>query len=204
MHLRGSICCNEFVDTHRISGRPQRVSGPESESSIWRFFTRAEIIHLNHDLAVGAGPARRVEYSFKHAIFLHKCTALNDNDSWPILMRGLFDVFIRPFGSTGEGTMTLNNIEIPRERIVAFCRANGIRRLALYGSILRDDFRPESDIDVLVEFQPGVRVGLNFMRMQDELSAIFNHTVDLNTPAGLSKYFKTQVLNEAESLYVAA
>ena len=56
--------------------------------------------------------------------------------------------------------MTLHGIEIPRERIEAFCHAYGIRRLAFFGSILHDDFRPESDIDVLVEFQPGVRVGL--------------------------------------------
>jgi len=100
--------------------------------------------------------------------------------------------------------MTLHGIEIPRERLAAFCRANGIRRLALFGSILRDDFRPESDIDVLVEFQPGVRVGLAFIRMQDELSAILGHKADLNTPGSLSKYFRAEVLDEAEVLYVAA
>ena len=100
--------------------------------------------------------------------------------------------------------MTLQGIEIPRERIEAFCRANAIRRLALFGFVLRDDFRPESDIDALVEFQPGVRVGLAFIRMQDELSAILGHKVDLNTPGSLSKYFRDEVLQEAEALYVAA
>ena len=100
--------------------------------------------------------------------------------------------------------MTLHGIEIRPERIEAFCRANGIRRLALFGSVLRDDFRPGSDIDVLVEFQPGVRVGLAFIRMQDELSAILDHKVDLHTPGSLSKYFRDQVLREAEALYVAA
>lgn len=100
--------------------------------------------------------------------------------------------------------MTPNGIEIPRERIEAFCRANGIRRLAIFGSVLRDDFRPESDVDMLVEFQPGVRVGLAFIRMQDELSAILGHEVDLNTAGSLSKYFRDEVLNEAEELYVAA
>ena len=100
--------------------------------------------------------------------------------------------------------MIRNGIAIPRERIEAFCRANGIRRLALFGSVLRDDFRPESDIDVLVEFQPRVRVGLAFIRMQDELSAMLGHTVDLNTPGSLSKYFRDEVLHEAEALYVAA
>jgi predicted nucleotidyltransferase len=100
--------------------------------------------------------------------------------------------------------MTQHGIEIPRERIENFCRANGIRRLALFGSVLRADFRPESDVDVLVEFQPGTRVGLAFIRMQDELSAILGRTVDLNTPGSLSKYFRAAVLDEAEALYVAA
>ena len=100
--------------------------------------------------------------------------------------------------------MTLHGIDLPRERLAAFCRANGIRRLSLFGSVLRDDFRPDSDVDVLVEFQPNVRVGLAFIRMQDEISAILGHKVDLNTPASLSKYFRDEVLKEAEALYVAA
>ncbi len=95
-------------------------------------------------------------------------------------------------------------IEISRKRIEAFCRANGVRRLALFGSILRDDFRPDSDVDILVEFQPGVRVGLAFIRMQDELSIILGRSVDLHTPGSLSKYFRDEVLREAEELYVAA
>jgi hypothetical protein len=97
-----------------------------------------------------------------------------------------------------------HSIEVPQERITAFCRANGIRRLAFFGSILRDDLRPDSDVDVLVEFLPGVRVGLAFIRMQDELSAILGRTVDLHTPGSLSKYFRDEVLREAESLHVAA
>jgi predicted nucleotidyltransferase len=100
--------------------------------------------------------------------------------------------------------MTRHGIQIPLERIEAFCRTNGIRRLALFGSILRDDFRPESDVDVLVEFQPGIRVGLAFIRLQDELSAILGRQVDLHTPGSLSKYFRAEVLQEAETLYVAA
>ena len=100
--------------------------------------------------------------------------------------------------------MTLHGIEIPRERIETFCRANGIRRLALFGSVLRDDFRSDSDVDILVEFQPGVRVGLAFIRMQDELSSILGRKVDLNTPGSISKYFRDEVLHEAEALYVAA
>lgn len=100
--------------------------------------------------------------------------------------------------------MKRNGIQIPRGRIEAFCRTHGIRRLALFGSVLGDDFRPESDIDVLIEFQPGVRVGLAFIRLQDELSEIFGRKVDLNTPGSISRYFRDEVLNEAEELYVAA
>jgi len=100
--------------------------------------------------------------------------------------------------------MTGPGIKVPRDRIEAFCQANGIRRLALFGSVLRDDFLSDSDIDVLVEFQPGVQVGLAFIRMQEELAAILGHRVDLHTPATLSKYFRDEVLHEAEEVYVAA
>lgn len=98
----------------------------------------------------------------------------------------------------------MKGIAIPLERIDAFCRANGVRRLALFGSVLRDDFRADSDIDVLIELEPEVRVGLRFIRMQDELSAILGRKVDLNTPGSISKYFRDEVLREAEDLYVAA
>jgi predicted nucleotidyltransferase len=100
--------------------------------------------------------------------------------------------------------MTVHGIEISRERIGDFCRANGIRRLAIFGSILHDDFQPESDVDVLVEFQHGVRVGLAFIRIGDELSSILGRQVDLHTPGSLSKYIREDVLHEAETLYVAA
>lgn len=100
--------------------------------------------------------------------------------------------------------MIRHGIEIPKERLEAFCHANGIRRLALFGSILHDDFRPESDIDILVEFQPGVHVGLAFVRIQDELSSLLGRKVDLNTPGSISKYFRDAVLHEAETVYVAA
>ena len=94
------------------------------------------------------------------------------------------------------------NIHIPYEQIAEFCRRNHIRRLALFGSVLRDNFGPESDIDVLVEFEPGHTPGLAFFSMQAELSQIFNRNVDLNTPGFLSKYFRDEVLSEAETLYV--
>lgn len=95
-------------------------------------------------------------------------------------------------------------IMIPKEKITSFCKENNIRRLALFGSVLRDDFGPESDIDVLVEFDPGVHVGLRFFALEQELSQIFGRKVDLNTPGFLSKYFRDKVIAEAESLYDAA
>ena len=95
-------------------------------------------------------------------------------------------------------------IEIPHERIVDFCRRHHIRRLALFGSVLRDDFTPASDVDMLVEFEPGKTPGFAFFRMQDELSEMIGRRVDLNTPKELSKYFRDEVLADAEDLYVAA
>ena len=94
-------------------------------------------------------------------------------------------------------------IEIPKEKVAEFCRGNHIRKLAFFGSILRDDFTPESDVDVLVEFEPGHTPGLRFFRMEEELSELLGRKVDLNTPAFLSPYFRQEVLKEAEALYVA-
>jgi len=101
--------------------------------------------------------------------------------------------------------MALHGIDIPQERIAAFCRENGIRRLAFFGSVLRDDFRPDSDVDVLVEFQSGVRVGyLSLARMTRQLTVILGRNVDMRTPAELHPAFRDEVLREAVSEYVAA
>ena len=94
-------------------------------------------------------------------------------------------------------------IQIPQEKIAAFCQRHQIRKLALFGSVLRDDLRPESDVDVLVEFDPEHIPGLAFFDIQAELSAILGHKVDLNTPQFLSRYFRDQVMKEAEVHYVA-
>lgn len=91
---------------------------------------------------------------------------------------------------------------IDKETIKAFCQRHHIRKLAIFGSALRDDFTPESDVDVLVEFEPGYRIGfIGFSRIQNELSAILQRNVDLNTPNSLSKYFRNEVLREAEVVY---
>jgi uncharacterized protein len=95
-------------------------------------------------------------------------------------------------------------INIPEEKIIAFCRRNSIRKLAFFGSVLRDDFTPESDVDVLVEFEPGMRVGLHFFALEQELSDIVGRKVDLNTAGFLSKYFREEVIAEAEVLYDGA
>ena len=94
-------------------------------------------------------------------------------------------------------------IAIDRSVIADFCRRCHIRRLALFGSVLRDYFTPDSDVDVLVEFEPGHTVGLAFFRMQRELSEILGRKVDLQTPAEISRYFRDEVLAEAEVLYDA-
>ena len=94
-------------------------------------------------------------------------------------------------------------IQIPQSEIEAFCRRHRIRRLALFGSVLRDDFGPDSDIDVLVEFEPGAKVGLRFFAFEQELSDLLGRKVDLSTPMFLSKYFREQVLAEMETLYAA-
>ncbi len=95
-------------------------------------------------------------------------------------------------------------IDIPGGKIAEFCVQNGIRRLSLFGSVLRDDFTPESDIDVLVEFKPGRTPGLAFFgSIPDALSEILGRQVDLNTAQCLSPYFRQKVLQEAEVIYVA-
>jgi len=100
--------------------------------------------------------------------------------------------------------VAFHGLEIPRDAVAQFCQRHGVRRLSLFGSVLRDDFHPESDIDVLVEFQAGARVGLRFFTMERELSDLLGRKVDLNTPGFLSKYFREEVLAEAIVQYDAA
>ena len=95
-------------------------------------------------------------------------------------------------------------IVINHEKIAEFCRRYHIRRLSLFGSVLRMDFKPESDVDVLVEFEAGHVPGLAFFSMERELSEIMGQKVDLNTPQFLSPYFRDEVIAEAETQYVAS
>ena len=100
--------------------------------------------------------------------------------------------------------MAAPRIPIPHAAITDFCQRHHIKRLALFGSVLRDDFGPESDVDVLVVFDEDHIPGLAFFAMQDELSDILGRRVDLNTPGFLSPYFRDQVIAEADVLYDAA
>ena len=94
-------------------------------------------------------------------------------------------------------------IEIPKEEIARFCQRHHIRKLSLFGSVLRDDFTPESDIDFLVEFEPGKTPGyFKIVSMEMELSELLEgRKIDLRTPNELSVYFRDRVMAEAVVQY---
>jgi predicted nucleotidyltransferase len=101
------------------------------------------------------------------------------------------------------GSPRVKNISVPKNTIARFCRRHHIHRLSLFGSVLRNDFGPDSDIDVLVEFEPGHVPGFGIVDMESELSRVLGRKVDLRTPAELSRYFREQVVKEAEVKYSA-
>ena len=111
-----------------------------------------------------------------------------------------YDTIVLTEGKMSASTKQLP-LTIPPAKIEAFCRRHRISQLALFGSVLRDDFGPDSDVDVLVEFEPEHIPGLAFFAMQDELSRILNRPVDLNTRQFVSPHFRQQVENEAEIIY---
>jgi len=93
-------------------------------------------------------------------------------------------------------------LPIPHERISEICQHYHITKLALFGSVLRDDFRPDSDVDVLLEFEPEHTPGLlSLVRIERELTAIIGRQVDARTPNDLSRYFRQSVLEQAEIHY---
>ncbi len=98
--------------------------------------------------------------------------------------------------------MIEDKLRLPRNKVAAFCRRNHIRKMSLFGSALREDFGPESDVDILVEFEPGQSVGLiRLAGMEIELSDIIGRKVDLRTPGDLSRYFRQEILDSAEVQY---
>jgi uncharacterized protein len=98
--------------------------------------------------------------------------------------------------------MIKSGMPVPKEEIAQFCRRHHIRKLALFGSVLRDDFRPDSDVDVLVELAPGHAVGFAIPDMEEELSRLFGgHKVDLVQEKYLNRRLRDRVLASAEVQY---
>lgn len=95
------------------------------------------------------------------------------------------------------------NIQLPSDKIAEFCHKHHIRKLSLFGSVLREDFGPSSDVDILVEFEPGIVIGyIGLAGLEIELSKIVGRNVDIRTPADLSRYFRKEVIEQAEVRYV--
>lgn len=115
------------------------------------------------------------------------------------------------FGFTGNrpssiiSRMVSRHIDIPINEIEAFCRKWKIRELSLFGSVLRDDFRPDSDVDVLVSFEPEAPWDLfHLVEMRDELIALFGRDVDLVEKEGLRNPFRRRtILDTREVIYAA-
>ena len=98
----------------------------------------------------------------------------------------------------------ISGIDIPQDRLREFCQRRRIRRLSLFGSVLTDRFGPESDVDVLVVFEPGHTPGLiRLAEMEIELSEIVGRKIDLRTPEDLSRYFREAVVAQAVVQYAA-
>jgi len=99
----------------------------------------------------------------------------------------------------------VQTLPISQPAIAEFCERHHIRKLSLFGSVLRDDFRPDSDVDVLVEFEPGHTPDFfRYVDMQDELTEMLGRTVDLNTAGFLSRHFRQKVLKTAQVIYERA
>jgi len=100
--------------------------------------------------------------------------------------------------------MVTNLPQLQDSQIAQFCQRHHIRRLALFGSVLRDDFADDSDVDVLIEFEPGVRIGWDFISVRDDLSELIGRPVDLLTPGSSRPAYREAILSSAEDVYVAA
>jgi predicted nucleotidyltransferase len=102
----------------------------------------------------------------------------------------------------GHQAMVSPAISIPKQAVAEFCRRHGICRLSLFGSVLRDDFRPDSDVDVLVEFKPGKVIGWEIIDIEDELSRLLDgHKIDMVNPKYLNRHLKDRILDSAVVQY---
>jgi uncharacterized protein len=98
----------------------------------------------------------------------------------------------------------VGSTQIDEEALQSFCVRHHVRALSLFGSTLRGEEGPDSDIDLLVDFAPGTRIGLfGIAKLEAELSDMFGRPVDLRSPADLSKHFRDRVVAEARPLYAA-
>lgn len=101
-----------------------------------------------------------------------------------------------------ERVMLNQHIHIPYDEVAAFCERNHIRKLSLFGSVLRDDFRDDSDVDVLVEFESRARINyIDLADMQFQLAELFQREIDLLTPGALSERFRQKVVDSAQVIY---
>lgn len=99
--------------------------------------------------------------------------------------------------------MARAKISLPKDRSEEFCRRRHIRKLSVFGSVVREDFGPASDVDVLVEFEPGHTPGLEFFAMESELGELLGRKVELHTPRFLSDSIREKAMEETEVQYVA-
>src|ERR1039457_4085188 len=97
---------------------------------------------------------------------------------------------------------TMRNLEVDHGRLESLCREYHVKRLAVFGSVLKGHEKPSSDLDLLVEFEAGKTPGFAYFHLQYKLSHLFGKTVDLNTPAFLSRYFRDEVVKTAQNVYV--
>jgi len=105
-------------------------------------------------------------------------------------------------GQPRHGELSMSRLPIPDETLSAFCRKHRIGKLSLFGSFLKGTARPDSDVDLLVEFEPDVRIGLMGMAgIESELSSLVGRKVDLRTAGDLSRYFREEVVSTAKVLY---
>jgi len=125
-----------------------------------------------------------------------KCTGFAE-------LKSLLDVPAQPQSLESQGfrSKAKLNIRVPQEKLAEFCQRHHITRLAFFGSVLRDDFRPDSDVDVLVEFAPGHVPGFSFFSMERELSRLLHRKVDLHTAQDMSRYFRNEVVRDAVVKY---
>jgi predicted nucleotidyltransferase len=115
-------------------------------------------------------------------------------------LKGLLTI-VTDGGALNTASPAAVRIKIPQEKLAEFCRRRRIKKLSLFGSVLRDDFGPDSDVDVLVEFETGHTPGFAIIDMENELSGMVGRKVDMRTPNDLSRYFRDRVVRESRVEY---